>query len=263
MAYYRHSRRRLWVLLALLALGLILAIPSGVRALLWHEESNPVLRGRLLARDLGCFACHRPWGSTEIPNPGSRWGSVPRFAAGNALMYASDRATLEEVIRRGAPAAWLDSPAGQERRAAQPVVMPAYGEILDDDQIADLVAFAAAVEGVGLVGDPGSPEARGRTLAREHGCLACHGVEGSGGLPNPRSLGGFIPGFIGDNFPDLVRDRAEFGEWILEGTSRRLEHNPLIRHFWRRQDIQMPAYRGRLSEAEIDDLWAWVQALRD
>lgn len=242
------------------ALLVALAVPPLARYALWRRELNPVLRGLLVAERQGCFGCHRPWGSREIPNPGSRWGSVPRFAGGNAMMYATSRAEIEQLIRFGAPRAWLDEPTAAARLEAQLVRMPAYGARLDAGQLADLVAFAAAVERVELPG--GEAAAAGRELARRHGCEACHGVEGAGGLPNPRSLGGFVPGFAGGNFRDLVRDRAEFGEWVRDGTSSRLASNPLIRWFWRRQAIAMPAYGEQLGEAEIDALWAWVETVR-
>lgn len=235
------------------------ALPT-LRWVLWRQELNPVLRGELLARRNGCFACHRPWGTREVPNPGSRWGSVPRFAAGNARMYAENRAEIEELIRFGAPRSWLDEDEARRRLEAQHLRMPAYGDRLEAREIRDLVAFTAAVE---RVDPPGSEAAAaGREAAAKHGCLACHGVEGSGGLANPGSLGGFIPGFAGGNFPDLVRDRAEFDEWVRDGTSRRLEGNPLVRFFWRRQEISMPAYGDELSAEELDRLWDWVAAIR-
>lgn len=237
-----------------------LAGPPLVRGVLWRRELNPELRGLLLARSEGCVACHRPWSRREIPNPGSRWGSVPRFASGNARMYAASRAELEEFIRFGAPRAWLDDPAARERLAAQRLRMPAYGERLTDRQIADLVAFVAVVEKVELAG--GEEAVAGREIASKSGCLACHGVEGSGGLSNPGSLGGFVPGFLGRNFDDLVRDEAEFRQWVLDGTSRRLEANPIVRRFWRRQAIAMPAYRGELDGEDLDALWRWVELVR-
>ena len=122
--------------------------PPAGRFVLRQKESNPILEGRLLAEREGCFGCHRPFGRGEIPNPGSRWGSVPRFAAGNAMMYASSRAEIEELIRFGAPRVWLDDPTAAERLATQPVRMPAYSETLDDAEIDRLVAFAVSVERV-------------------------------------------------------------------------------------------------------------------
>ncbi len=235
-------------------------MPWCLRALLWHWELNPVLRGERLAAGQGCFHCHRPDGGREIPNPKSRWGSAPRFRAGNAMMYASTRQEVEEFIRFGAPRSWLDDPAAQDRLNNQLLRMPAYDGRLRDGAIADLVAFASAAEAVDL--PTGDDVLAGRALARKHGCTSCHGIEGAGGRANPGSLGGFIPGFAGRNFNDLVRDRAEFDEWVRTGTSSRLERNPVVRFFWRRQTLVMPAYQELLDDAEIDQLWAWIEAIR-
>lgn len=245
-----------------LAAALLLAVAALplTRWVLSRRESNPILRGRLLAESRGCVTCHRPWSTREIPNPGSRWGSVPRLARGNARMYAADRAEIEQFIRHGAPRVWLDDPAARARLENQRIRMPAYEEVLSEAEIADLVAFASAVERVELPG--GETAAKGREEAREHGCLVCHGVEGSGGLANPGSLGGFVPGFLGGNFPDMVRDEAEFREWVTEGRSRRLERNPVVRFFLRRQRVAMPAYGEEVSEEELAALWAWISEVR-
>ncbi len=245
-----------------LAIGLVavVGILPGLRWLLWQWELNPVLRGRQLAEEQGCLSCHVPYRGTEIPNPNSRWGNVPRFQGGNFMMYGESRQDLEEFIRFGAPRAWLDDPAVAERLQTQRVRMPAYGDRLADDEISDLVAYASAMEGVDLAG--GDTVAAGRKLARQHGCLSCHGVEGSGGLPNPDSLGGFIPGFVGRNFADLVENEAEFREWVLDGTSSRLAGNPIVRHFWQRQALSMPSYRDTLDDQQVTEIWKWVQELR-
>jgi mono/diheme cytochrome c family protein len=197
-------------------------------------------------------------GSGEIDNPGSRWGSVPRWGAGNALMYAHDSREIEEFIRFGAPRSWLEQEAVRQRLQTQRLVMPAYEDRLSDREIADLVAFVLAGEGFGL--DASDPVAAGRSLARKLGCPSCHGPEGGGGVPNRGSLGGFVPGFLGRNFADLVTGEEEFAEWVRTGTSRRLGRNPVVRWFWDRQQIQMPSFD--LSDEELEQLWAWVQAAR-
>lgn len=250
--------RRVAALVAALLLALA-ALPL-TRWALARRELNPVLRGRLLAAEQGCVTCHWPWAQREIPNPGSRWSSVPLLAHGNARMYASDRAEIEQFIRFGAPRAWLDDPTVVDRLDGQQLRMPAYDDKLSDTEIADLVAFASAVERVELPGD--EPIAEGRRLAWKHGCLVCHGVEGSGGLANPGSLGGFVPGFLGGNFPDMVRDEEEFRQWIVDGTSSRAEGNAIIRFFLRRQRISMPAYGDSLGDEEIGRIWAWVVEMR-
>ena len=138
--------------------------------------------------------------------------------------------------------------------------MPAYEAELSETEIADLVAFTSAVERVEL---PGSEvAAKGREAAWKYGCLVCHGVEGSGGLDNPGSLGGFVPGFLGANFEHMVRDQAEFREWVADGTSSRLEANPLARYFMRRQRVQMPAYGEQNADEAIDWMWVWIQEMR-
>ncbi len=252
-------RALLAVLFTIAALA-VATLPAA-RWLLWRWELNPVLRGRLLAEEQGCMSCHRPYRDVEIPNPGSRWGSVPRFAAGNISMYADTRQEVEEFIRAGVPQSWLDDFEVVERLGEQRLQMPAYDSTLSDEEIADLVAFACAVEGIDPVG--GEAAAAGRELAKQHGCLSCHGVEGAGGLPNPGSLGGFVPGFLGRNFADLVKDEAEFREWVLDGTSSRLEGSPIASFFWQRQRLAMPAYRGDLDDRDVGEIWRWVQALHN
>jgi len=248
-----------WILVSGVALGFLL--PLGGRALLFTWEDNPLLRGRNLAQENGCLSCHLPYGEDEIPNPGSRWGTVPRFRGGNAMMYTENRQEIEEFIRHGAPLAWLEDPAVSRRLKSQAVRMPAYGDRLDDRQISDLTAYVCAQEGIDLPG--GSAVEAGRSLARRHGCLSCHGGEGAGGLPNPGSLAGFIPGFRGKNFRDLVRDETEFTEWVRTGTVQRLADHPVASFFWRRQKISMPAYADTLGEEDIAHLWAWVSALQE
>lgn len=250
------------VLVALASLGVLAGIAAlpGLRLLLWRWEQNPVLRGRLLAASEGCVACHGPATAPEIPNPGSRWGTVPRFGGGNAFMYVHGPEEIAEFIRLGASRSWLEKDAVRQRLETQRLRMPAFDH-LADREVADLVAYVQAAEDFELPGD--EQVTRGRELGREHGCVSCHGVEGSGGLPNPGSLGGFIPGFAGDNFPDLVTDEAEFREWVRTGTSRRLEDNPVVRWFWSRQRISMPAYgEEHLSDEDLEALWAWVRGLR-
>ena len=252
---------RIRIAAALVALVLLaLASRPATRWALGRRESNPILRGRLLAAEQGCVTCHWPWAQRSIPNPGSRWGSVPRLAHGNARMYAEDRAEIEEFIRFGAPRAWLDDPTVAARLDGQLVRMPAYDGKLSQADLADLVAFTCAVERVELPGSEAAAE--GRDAYLKHGCVVCHGVEASGGLANPGSLGGFVPGFLGANFEHLVRDEAEFREWIVDGTSSRIEANPLARFFMRRQRVAMPAYGEQLTDEEISAMWDWVQEVR-
>jgi hypothetical protein len=71
-----------------------------------------------------------------------------------------------------------------------------------------------------------------------------------------------VPSWDGRDFPELVRDRAEFAEWVERGVSRRFERDPLARFFLDRAVLEMPAYRNHLEPGDLDALWAYVQWLR-
>ena len=139
--------------------------------------------------------------------------------------------------------------------------MPAYGDVLSDSELEDLVAAFKALSG--MTAPPReTPERAGYDLARHWRCFDCHGPAGSGGLPNPGSFAGFVPGWYGADFEDLVRDRDEFDAWILEGALPRLSGHPVAKHFLTRQKIAMPAYPV-LTNAQLDNLWAYAAWLQE
>jgi hypothetical protein len=84
---------------------------------------------------------------------------------------------------------------------------------------------------------------------------------GIGGVPNPGSLKGYIPGFGGADFDELVRDDTELRSWIIHGGIERLNGNPLATYFIERQRIRMPVYEQRLPAADVDALVAYVRWL--
>ena len=88
--------------------------------------------------------------------------------------------------------------------------MPAYGDRLTKRQIDDLVAFVLAA-----AGEP-APEDRSRAgLARAEALDALDATAMAGvtreGTP-ARSKGTSLHGW--DDWPELVRDEAEFREWV-------------------------------------------------
>ena len=125
----------------------------------------------------------------------------------------------------------------------------------------DLVAAYKVLSGMSAPAED-SPAGRGYQTARTWGCFSCHGPGGSGGLPNPGSFTGFIPGWYGADFRDMVRGREEFTSWIRDGAIPRLTRNPLALYFMRRQRIRMPRYRSLQSDA-VQDLWSYVRWLED
>lgn len=254
----RLSRLTLLLVLLLVVENLWLAYPT-LRGLVLQYQEEPAARGRVLAARLGCFSCHGPDGAGGVPNPGSRWQEVPGFGEQTLMMYAASDDEIRQYILDGAPDARRDDESYREQMAAQAIQMPAYRGVVSDAELEDLVAYVRAVSGLFTPTDEAAK--RGATLFLEKGCFHCHGDMGVGGRPNPGSLKGYIPGFVGHDFADLVRDDAELRQWIEKGRIARLEQNAVAAYFIERQRLQMPAYGPFLSAEEIGDLMAYVRWL--
>jgi mono/diheme cytochrome c family protein len=92
------------------------------------------------------------------------------------------------------------------------------------------------------------PVQRGADLALAQGCLGCH--EGPG-----------VSSLLPRHFVDLDHvDPATLREWILDGMPRRVREDPESREALDAAPIRMPAWRGRLSDAQVDDLVAYLRA---
>src|SRR5438552_3529407 len=116
-----------------------------------------------------------------------------------------------------------------------------------------------------------NPVRRGADIAARSGCLSCHGPHGTkglpdpssgGGVPNPGSLKGYVPGWLGPDFLDLVRSDEELKQWIVEGRIDRLLASRLARHFLSGQRLQMPSYRSALSPDDTAAIVAYIHDLR-
>ena len=240
----------LTALLALLLLGGCRWVPPRL---------TPAERGRRLAEQTGCFACHGPEGRGGVPNPGRADRTVPDFG-GDVMMFARDRDAVREWIEKGVTDAKAKSLTWQEQRKQGALRMPAFGHRLRAAQVADLVAFVEAAAGRPEPED--SLASLGLQRARALGCAGCHGAGGRLERPNPGSLRGYVPSWDGPDFPELARDRAEFGEWVERGISRRFERDAAARFFIRRAVLKMPAYGRHLEPGDADAIWAYVGWLR-
>lgn len=236
-----------------------LAYPT-MRDLVVPSRKNAAQHGRKLASEFGCFNCHGPGGHGGMPNPGSRLGEVPSFHQGTIMMFARNDQDLREYILNGAPAAKRALPDYQAEIDAQAIRMPAFKEFITASQVDDLVAYLRAASDL-LSPPDGSAAARGADLVTTDGCFNCHGNMGIGGMPNPGSLKGYIPGFGGEDFAELVRDDGELRAWIVDGGIPRLRDDKLASYFLKRQRIQMPAYKDHLQGPEVDALVSYVRWL--
>lgn len=237
-----------------------LAYPM-VRDLVAPPHASDAQRGRELASRLGCFSCHGPGGRGGVPNPGSKDGEVPSFHEGTIMMFAHDDQDLREYILDGAPARKRARPEYRAEMEAQLVSMPAFRDFVSAADVDALVAYLRSASG--LLAPSDGPAARGADLAVANGCFDCHGDMGSGGLPNPGSLKGYIPGFGGPDFEELVRGDDELHAWIADGGIPRLRDDALASYFIKRQRVQMPAFKDHLQPDEIDALVAYVRWIAD
>lgn len=248
-------RSPLWLVLFLLVVGVQL-YPS-VRDLVLDVETTAAQRGHDIALGAGCFSCHGPGGRGGVKNPGSKDGTVPAFVEGEPMMWVNSEQEIREYILDGAPQRRRDNPRYVKRLKEQVLQMPAYRGYLSESEVDDILAYIRAVSGLAAPTDEVALE--GQDLAYRFGCLDCHGPMGAGGVGNPGSLKGYIPGWWGRDFEDLVRSDDELREWIVEGRLQRLEDNPIARRFTRGQRIQMPAYKDVLSEEQLQALMAYVR----
>jgi mono/diheme cytochrome c family protein len=93
------------------------------------------------------------------------------------------------------------------------------------------------------------PVQRGADLAVAQGCMDCHGGPGVSPLL-PRSFA---------DLDDL--DPVTLREWILDGMPLGVRQDPDGRAALEAAAIRMPAWRERLSDAQVDDLVAYLRAL--
>ena len=233
-----------WGLTAVFAGILVL----GAGAVLRHPESGPALRGMKKARAMGCFSCHGPEGAGGVGDPGLQGRVIPGWGMGDMAQYVREASDLEHWVLQGkAP--------GPPSRAF--LSMPAYAGRLSRKDLEDILACLEAVSGSPWTIPPEA--AAGFRISLESGCFGCHGPGGLGGLANPGSFKGVVASWDGKDFARLVRDKAEFREWVLEGRSARIARNPLARFFLNRALLRMPAYKGKLSDTDLGRIEAYVQ----
>lgn len=104
---------------------------------------------------------------------------------------------------------------------------------------------------------------RGERVAQKLGCFACHGPGAIRGILNPGSEVENVPSWDGGTVMMYVENEEEIREWILDGMPKRLKEED--HHHGEKEHghplIAMPAFRGKLSGQELDDLVAYFKAV--
>jgi mono/diheme cytochrome c family protein len=107
-----------------------------------HPElaDKKIERGEVLFNKAGCVACHSQGGKGGYPNNNVVGGQIP------ALIKVSEgysRAELIAKVRTG-----VAKPAPADPRAPKPMIhMPAWGQVLKDDEIEAVVDFLISLGG--------------------------------------------------------------------------------------------------------------------
>src|SRR5437899_1137856 len=88
-----------------------------------------------------------------------------------------------------------------------------------------------------------TPAVRGLHVAQRAGCFGCHGPNGGGGVKNPGSSDGEVPGFSEGTPMMWVKSDDEVREYILDGWPKRKANDPTYKEKTKNQLLFMPAYR--------------------
>jgi mono/diheme cytochrome c family protein len=112
-----------------------------------------------------------------------------------------------------------------------------------------------------VLGVETTPAERGYRVAVRAGCFDCHGPNGTGGVKNPGSEDGEVPGFGGGTPMMWVKSESELRDYILDGVPARKRSDPPHRRQMEGQLLAMPAYRGYIRKRDVDNLVAYLRAV--
>ncbi len=203
------------------------------------EAANAPMEAKLVSTDLGAVAADPELDQFAV-NAGSAvfrtWcaqchGSGAAGAKGypNLLdddwLWGGDLEAILATVEHG-----IRYEADPDTRFSQ---MPAFGEILSEEEIGDLVAHVQAISGQEA---DAAMAAAGATLFADN-CASCHGDDGTGGRD-----------FGAPNLTDAI--------WLYGGDEATLTETISNARFG-----VMPAWTGRLSEADIRAVATYVHGL--
>jgi mono/diheme cytochrome c family protein len=254
------------VLLALLVLGLGATLLFQVEK---QPEHSPVSRGAQLAESTGCYACHGRGDGEKRFN--LRQAAADKWAPkSNPTFWDGEITSVDKLVEWIANGVVADE---VEKHKKLFIKMPAYKDRLKPAEIEAIAAWILA-EGLKFTQGTGAevellPAVAGQTLkpdqllvagdrlSRKFGCYQCHGELGQGGVANPGSFKGYIPGFFGQDFLKLTAngERAEILHWIDHGRGQAIESGVtgrLAKRYLDGQATPMPGYRDQLTAAEKD-----------
>ena len=235
-----------------------------------------LIRGGQLFKAKGCYGCHaiREFGQTvsqDLTEVGSK--SYLLLEADFEMMglphdrirWLKRKLRHPRTLNPGVRPEQL--PPGEEE--VFPSAMPHFG--LSDEEIEALTIYLLSLTANDYPASyvtPAPPEPspaftseveHGKAVFEKFGCAACHGMGGVGGRKNPNAgLGGEVPPLLyvkayygndSENLKNLIRN----GRQPVPRANPARPNPPLY----------MPAWKDRISEAELDALVTYLFSLAD
>ena len=239
-----------------------------------------------------CAACHGPQGTQGVPNPGTDRGSVPILNPIDPNMASSDYQTfahnIDLFVQHGStpagpnPAismpAWGDQNALTQQQIADviaylislnPVQAPTQGAATATPEAAtptsETSSTGAGGEEIARPSNPGGPgdalnltgDAASGAQVFQSNCVACHGPQGTQGVPNPGTDDGSVPTLNPIDSTMVSSDYKTFAyniDLFVQHGSTPAGSNPAI---------SMPAWgdQNALTQQQIADVIAYVISL--
>ncbi len=186
----------------------------------------------------GCSQCHGELG---------RGGIAPAVPALTGVARSLTPAELRSIIDHG---------LGESANPTQPF-MPVWGPVISGKQVSDLVAYLrAGLPRVPTAEPPPLPQHQGDAVAGaalyvRYGCINCHGPNGLGGVPNPRSPDRTIPPLSGPDFRKQFNTDDKILAVIRSGSV--IGRAPIV---------SMPHWGGIIPESRLRALVAYLKTLQ-
>jgi mono/diheme cytochrome c family protein len=185
-----------------------------------------------------CAECHGERGAGGVSS------DVPALTSvGNQLTAAQ----LRHIIDHG---------LGESSNPTKPY-MPVWGEVISQRQVSDLIAYLRA----GLPAVPTTQPVQvphgqglaveGASLYVRDGCINCHGPNGLGGVPNPKSPDKSIPPLSGADFRHEFNTDAKIIAVIRSGSV--IGRAPIV---------SMPHWGGIIPPDQLRALAAYIKTLK-
>jgi mono/diheme cytochrome c family protein len=156
-------------------------------------------------------------------------------------------AQLRHIINHG---------LGESSNPTKPY-MPVWGEVISPRQVSDLIAYLRAGLPAVPTAEPAAvpqgqgPAVEGAALYARYGCVNCHGPNGLGGVPNPKSPDKTIPPLSGGDFRHQFNTDAKIIAVIRSGSV--IGRAPIV---------SMPHWGGIIPPDQLHALVAYIKTLK-